>query len=100
MKAMDIAAGHLEVSRRELARSGDLSWRRSVVSWALTDRRSMVIEDGKGVRPRKLASILESGMATEGSDKGALQSGAEKRSICKNCLEGEALGKRQGLKDM
>lgn len=50
MKAMDIAAGHLEVSRRELARSGDLSRRRSVVSWALTDRRSMVIEDGKRLR--------------------------------------------------
>lgn len=86
----------MEVSGRELERSGDTAWRRSGVSWALTDTRSMVIEGG--VRPKQPASILESEMAIEGSDKGTLQSGAKRRSICKTRLWGEALGKHPGPK--
>lgn len=93
---MNIAAGRLEISWKELERSGDTAWRRSGVSRALTDTRSVAIEGG--VRPKQPASILESEMAIEGSDKGTLQSGAKRRSICKTRLWGEALGKHPGPK--
>lgn len=60
---------------REAGKVRDPSWRRSGVSWALADRRSMIVEGGERLRDQagKLVPVLGSRMAAEGSEEGTLQ---------------------------
>lgn len=58
----------------------------------------MVIKGGKSLRGQVKETGLNPRMSIKGSDKETLQSGAKRRSICKNSPEGEALGRHHGLR--
>lgn len=67
---------------------------------ALTGMRGVVTEGRKSRRGQSKETGLHPRMATEGSEKGALQSGAKRRSLCKGYLEGGGWGNTMGLGGM
>lgn len=75
-------------------------WRRDGVNWALTGMRGVVIEGRKSRRGQSKETGLHPRKATEGSEKGALQSGAKRRSLCRDFLEGGGWGNTMGLGGM